>query len=92
MLFQRPRVWIVESWIPCARTVVAARIQKLWPVNFLLLMPLSSRFFLKWVTSFSRESGILSLKMKNGPSFVLLAAWYAAKADTRHNLPPVRPR
>ena len=30
-LFQRPRVWIVESSTPLAAAVVAAPMRKLWP-------------------------------------------------------------
>ena len=48
--FQRPSCWMVESGMPAKEAVVAAPIQKLWPLNLVVSWPAQDTTNRTWST------------------------------------------
>ena len=65
-----------ESSTPLVAAVVAALIQKLWPLNLLASCPAVRRASLSLTTSCLRENGEPLAQIKRGPGKGLLIAKY----------------
>ena len=91
-LFHLPNVCIKESSKPCSAAVIAAPIQKLWPLYNSWFTPALLRAVCKCRTRIGLVSGDPSFWMNRGPGEGGRTDRYLSREDTGHIAYPVDPR